>query len=116
MGDAAFVDAVERDIYYYLKPRKDEFVPAREISRRVGGRRRFRYNPGWAEPVLQRMVERGILEMNGEEQYRLKPVQRPDTAGKIWASPEIANLLKKRGKATDHLLTGDDDDEYYEKL
>ena len=110
------MDAVERDIYYYLKPRKHEFVPAREISRRVGGRRRYRNNPAWVQSVLQRMVERGILETNEEENYRLKPIPPPDTTGKIWASPQIANLLKNRGKPTDRLLTDEAEDDYYDKL
>ena len=39
------MDADERAIYYYLKIRRPGFVPARDISRHVGSKRKCRYNP-----------------------------------------------------------------------
>ncbi len=110
------MDADEREIYYYLKSQKRAFVPARDIGRRVGGRRRVRYNPDWAAPVLLRMVERGILERNESDYYRIKPMPKQDTEGKRWVSPEVAKLLKDSGKAFDNLVTAVDEDDYYEKL
>lgn len=110
------MDADEREIYYYLKSQGREFIPAREICRRVGGKRRVRYSPDWARPVLTRMVERGILESNEEDHYRIKPMPKQDTKGKRWASPEMAKLLKASGKAFDNVVTPQDEDEYYEKL
>ena len=110
------MNANEREIYYYLKSRRREFISVREISRRTGGRRRFRVSPDWATPVLLTMAERGIVESDAEGRYRLKPIPQKETQGKRWASPAIANLLKKSGKAFNNLITIDDEDEYYEKL
>jgi hypothetical protein len=110
------MDADERAIYYYLKSRRPKSVPDRDIGRHVGGKRRFRYNPEWAKPVLLRMLERGILETDTEGSYRLKPKPRQDTPGKRWASPEIAKILEASGKGFDNLITAEDEDEYYLNL
>jgi hypothetical protein len=110
------MDADERAIYYYLKARRPSFVPARDISRHIGSKRRFRYNPEWANLALLRMVERGILETNAEGSYHLKPIRRQETKGKRWASPKIAEILKASGKAYDNLITVEDEDEYYDRL
>ena len=110
------MDADEREIYYYLKSRRPTHVPAPEIGRHVGGKRGYRYNPHWADPVLLRMVERGILETDAEGSYHLKPIPRQDTEGKRWASPEIAEILKASGKGFDNLITAEDEDEYYDNL
>jgi hypothetical protein len=110
------MDATEREIYYYLKSRRAKFVPARDIGRHVGSKRKFHYNPDWAKSALLRMVDRGILETDAEGGYRLKPIPRQNTKGKRWASPEIAEILKASGKAFDNLITSEDEDEYYDKL
>ena len=110
------MDAAERDIYHYLKSRRPKSVPARDVSRHAGSKRKFHYNPDWAREPLTRMVDRGILETDAEGSYRLKPIPRPNTKGKVWASPQIAELLKASGKAYDHLITAEDEFEYYDKL
>jgi hypothetical protein len=110
------MDAAEREIYRYLKSRRATFVPARDIGRHVGSKRRFRYNPDWAKPVLLRMIERDILETDAEGSYRLKPIPRKNTEGKQWASPAIAEILKASGKAFDNVMTVEDKDDYYDKL
>ena len=111
------MDADEREIYYYLKGRRREFVPIRELSRRTGGKRRWRRSPEWARPVVERMTERGILEgADAAGGYRLKPKPKAEKAGKRWISPELAELLKASGKVFDNLVTEEDDDEYYEQL
>jgi len=109
------MDAVERDIYHYVKSRRPKAVPARDINRHVN-KRKFRYNPDWAKPALLRMVERGILEADAEGSYRLKPIPRQDAEGKRWASPAIAELLKASGKEFDNLITLENEDDYYDKL
>ncbi len=108
--------AQERDIYYYLKARRRDYIPTREISRRTGGKRRFRANPDWARPVLASMTERGILEQDEERGFRLKPIPQKDMAGKKWVSPMIAKILKDSGKGFDNVMTVEDEDEYYDKL
>ncbi len=110
------MNADERAIYYYLKSRRPQSVSSRELGRHVGGKRRSQYAPDWANPVLLRMIERGILETDAEGDYRLKPIPPKDTKGKRWASPEIARILKASGKAFNDLLTAEDEDEYYDKL
>jgi hypothetical protein len=110
------MDADEREIYYFLKFRTRQFAPAREISLRAGAKRRFRSEPEWAKPALLRLVERDVLEADGEGRYRLKPMPKQDTTGKIWASQEILNLLKNSGKASGNLITVPDQDEYYLNL
>lgn len=110
------MDADERDIYHYVKSLRPQPTPARDISRRVGGKRKFHYNAEWVQPVLLRMVERGILETNHEGAYHLKPVPRPDTAGKRWVTPEIGHLLQASGKGFHNVITPVDEDDYYDKL
>ena len=110
------MDADERAIYYYLKSRRPKSVPDRDISRHVGAKRRFRYNPEWAKPVLLRMIERGILETDAEGSHRLKPIPRRETKGKSWASPHIAEILKASGKAFRNVITLEDEDAYYTNL
>ena len=108
--------AQERDIYYYLKARRQEYIPLREISRRTGGKRRYKYNPDWARPVLASMTERGILESDPERGYRLKPIPKQSMDGKRWVAPEIAKILRASGKGFENVMTADDEDEYYDKL
>jgi hypothetical protein len=110
------MDADERAIYYYLKSRRPKAVPARDISRHVGSKRKFHYNPEWVSPILLRMAERGILEMDGTGGYRLKPIPPKDTRGKRWASPKFAEILKASGKQFDQILTAEAEDDYYEGL
>ena len=87
-----------------------------EICRRVGGKRRMRFSPDWARPLLLRMLERGIVECDQKEGYRIKPMPKSDVKGKRWVTPEIAKLLEKSGKAFDNVVTPEDEDKYYDNL
>ena len=110
------MDADERDIYYYLKSWKNEFISAREICRRAGGKHKFRQSEDWAKPALTRMVERGILESDNSGHYRLKPPPRKDKKLR-WASPHVARILKESGKDFSETVNLEDDaDSYYESL
>ncbi len=110
------MDADERAIYYYLKTLRPKSAPVRDISRAASGKRRFRYNPEWAAPGLVRMAERGIVEANGEGDYRLKPIPREYMRSKRWATPEIVEALRASGKSCGHLFTPEDEDTYYDSL
>jgi hypothetical protein len=110
------MDADEREVYYYVKSRRPQCVAERDIGRHVGGKRKFRYNPEWTKPVLLRMIERGILAVNADGSYRLKPMPQKETNGKRWASPHIAEILKASGKVFGNVITVDDEDEFYLKL
>ena len=47
-------------------------VSAREIARRVGGKKRLQDEPEWIRPVLRRMLIEELIESDGFGQYRLK--------------------------------------------
>lgn len=110
------MDADEREIFYYLKPRRNEFVPGSEICRRAGGKLKFRINPHWAIPVLLRMVDRGILETDAAGHYHLKPP--PDRRHmQRWVSPQIAALLRSRSKEMGTVIIEENGlEDYYNDL
>ena len=110
------MDSEEREIYFYLREQRDRFVPAVAICRQAGGKQKGRIMPDWAKPVLLRMVERGILEMDAANAYRLKPI--PETLGaKKWISPQIASILKRSGKSFNGVADNRDGEEaYYDNL
>ena len=110
------MDADERAIYYYLKSRRPNSAPVRDIARHVGGRRRFHYAPDWARPVLLRMTERGMVEADATGSYRLSPIPQWFTQGKRWVSSEMAEILKSSGKGFSNPLTPEDEEAYYESL
>lgn len=110
------MDADEREIYYFMKSWQNEFLSAREICRRAGGKHRFRESAEWAKPALARMVDRGILETDNGGHYRLKPRPRRDPK-KRWVSPQVAKILTQSGKNfSDTIILEDDLDSYYENL
>jgi hypothetical protein len=107
------MDIDEREIFLFLKSYGDTYVAAREICRRAGGRKRYDKDHDWAKPILQVMVERGILETNPEGQYRVKPVKQKK--GERNLAPEIAKILKEGGiKVEGEGEIGSDED--YERL
>jgi predicted transcriptional regulator of viral defense system len=107
------MDANERAVYYYLKARRPKAATSREISRHVGSRRRFRYDPEWIRAVLSRLEERGIVEPDADGAYRIKPMPKQETQGKRWTSTHIAEILKASGKVFSGVITVEDEDEYY---
>ena len=110
------MDADEREVYLFLKGQPEQFVPESSISRHAGGKYRFRLSADWAKPVLLRMLERGILELDLTGAYRLKPMPKTDVR-KHWVSPQIAAILKKSGDKFDHFIKHEDDaDAYYNSL
>jgi hypothetical protein len=108
------MDGDEREIYHFLKSWGSDFVGAKEIARRAGGKKKFYDDPEWAKPLLMRMQERGILENDALGRYRIKPVAKKRQSNR-WVSPEIAKILKESGVPVEE---GDDlgADEYYEQL
>lgn len=112
------MDADEREIYQYLKSYGNQFIAAREICRRAGGRRRYNDDPEWAKPVLLRMVERGILESDSTGHFRIKPIPKNKDKDKRWVSPDIAKTLKDSGVEVESAgeESGIGPDEYYDQL
>lgn len=108
------MDGDEREIFQFLKSRGEEFVNAREIARRAGGKKKFYDDADWAKPLLMRMAERGILESDIQGRYRVKPVSRKGK-DKRWVAPDIAKILQEGGvEGEGENELGSDD--YYEQL
>ena len=111
------MDADEREVYLYLKGQPDQSFPATSICRYAGGKHKFRESPDWARPVLLRMLERGIVEIDTSGAYRLKPLPKDQPVTKRWVSPQIAAILSKSGRNFDGIIKGNNDsDTYYNSL
>jgi len=113
------MDGDEREIFYFLKDRGDEFVNAREIARRAGGKKKYYEDPEWAKPILIRMTERAILEGDALGRYRVKPVAKKGR-NKRWVSPDIAKILQESGVEVEGVndpgANNLGPDDYYEQL
>lgn len=109
------MDATEREIFYYLKTWGKEYVSAKEICRRAGGKKMYHENPDWAKPILQSMAERSILESDALGRYRVKPMPKKSRGGH-WISPEIEKILKESGVAVESKSEEHGPDEHYEQL
>jgi hypothetical protein len=102
------MDADERQICLYLKGFPGQFVSFGEISRRAGGKRRYRHEPEWATPVLSRMVEKGMIESDSTGHYRLKTRPKNEKTTR-WVSPHIRRILEGSGKNFDGIFEVDKD-------
>jgi hypothetical protein len=109
----AMMDSDEREIYCYLKSWQSAFLSAREISRRAGGKNRFREDEGWAKPSLVKMAKKGIIETDAAGHYRLKPIDKPAGKRKIWVSPQVAIALKRSGKDFSAIINDIDEMDIY---
>jgi hypothetical protein len=112
------MDSDEREVFFFLRSQSDQSFSAGSICRHAGGKRRFRDAPDWARPVILRMVERGILEVDATGNYRLKPLPKARSAAKRWVSPHIAAILKESGRKFGDGLEPDDGEAeaYYNSL
>jgi len=109
------MDADEREVFQYLKTFGEDWVNAREICRRAGGKRRYYEDNDWAKPVLQRMKDRQIVESDVQGRFRIKPLPRKGRKGR-WVSPDIQKILEEGGVQTDAEQTETLSDEHYEQL
>jgi hypothetical protein len=89
----------KREILAFLKTWSGQFVSAKEICRRAGGKRRYRDNPRWALPILPPLVEEGLIEKDSTGHYRLKPEKREKSRRPRWIAPQLARILKASGKS-----------------
>ena len=81
------LNAETLEVLEYLKSTPGQFVPFIEISRRAGGRQRFKDNPQWPKACLSNLVEADLVEVNEHGRYRAKVDELPKPELK---SPEIA--------------------------
>ena len=94
------MDADEREVFHYLQTFGEEWVNAKEICRRAGGKKRFNEDNNWARPILHRMKERHILEGDELGRYRIRPEPKKKHQGR-WVSPDIAKILQESGVQVD---------------
>ena len=106
------MDADEREICLYLKGFPGQFVSYAEISRRAGGKRRFRQEPEWANTILTRLVEKGLVESDSTGHYRLK-VRPKQHKPRRWVSPQIRKILEGSGKTFDGVFEVDKDEDEF---
>ena len=115
LGQAKDMDAEEREVYDYLKTYGEDWVNAKEICRRAGGKRRFYEDNDWAKPVLLRMKERQIVESDIQGRWRVRPSPKKGREGR-WVSPDIQKILQEGGVQVDAEATKAATDEHYEQL
>ena len=90
------MDSDEREVYDYLKTWGEEWVNAKEVCRRAGGKRRYAEDNNWAKPILQRMKERNLLDGDAVGRYRIKPDPKHSRKPR-WISPEMQKILSESG-------------------
>jgi len=93
------MDADEREVFNYLQTFGEQWVSAKEVCRRAGGKRRFNEDNDWAKPVLHRMKERHVLEGDEMARYRIKPPK--EDPKEQWMSPDIEKILRESGVNVD---------------
>jgi hypothetical protein len=104
------MDSDEQNICTFLKTFPRQFVSAREICRRAGGKKRYRENPYWANQLLLRMTEKGIVEIDAAGHYRLRSAQADKSKEpKRWIAPQIEEMLRKSGKSFDGIIEINED-------
>ena len=111
------MDADQNAICQFLKTWPGQFVSRREICRRAGGKWRYREDENWAVPVLQRMVEDGIVESDDTGHFRLMKQASADSSNKqkLWLSPAMRTIFKESGRDFE-LLDLDKEPETEEQL
>src|SRR5438132_13022608 len=103
------MDADERQICIYLKGFPKQFISGKEISRRAGGKWRYRDEPDWATGPLSRLMDRGMVEGDSTGHYCLKAAKEKDKKKK-WVSPQIQKLLEKSGKNFSEVINVEEDE------
>ena len=98
----------EKGIIDYLKTWRNTFVSGREIAKKVGGKRRYEEDRGWAVPILTAMVQSGLLEKDHMGHFRLMPEDvKKKKKVRTYVSPQILKILKRSGKSFDGLEIDD---------
>ncbi len=61
----------ELEILSYLKSWNGKFVTMIEICRSASGRQKFKESPHWAKPLMSRLVDLKLAEVNERGHYRV---------------------------------------------
>ncbi len=105
------MDPDEKDICEFLKSWQGQFVAVKEICRRAGGKWRFKDDPNWAVPVLQRLLEMKLVESDTTGHFRLIPEEKKRDKKKWWLSPEHKKILEESGKFEEVFETKEEEEE-----
>jgi hypothetical protein len=103
------MDTEEREICAYLKSLPGQFISAREIARRAGGKSRHQKNPFWATKFLAHLVEKKVLERDPAGHYRLAVKDSRKDSRKKWVSPQMKKILASSGKDFTHIIPDDEE-------
>jgi hypothetical protein len=105
------MDYDEKSVRIFLKGYPGQFVSARVISRRLGGRRRYHDDPLWVMPILTKLLEKGLVETDPQGHYRLKKVEPTDRRKRQWMSPQVRRILNRSQHDFSRVITIDEDEE-----
>ena len=94
----------------YLKSWPTSYVSGKEIARKVGGKKRYEEDRGWAIPSLLQLVRIGLIEPDLYGGFRLRKVDKKKR-GSTHVSPQVLEILKKSGKKFEGIVIDEDGDE-----
>lgn len=92
------MDADETEVCEFLKLWPDQFVSAREVCRRAGGKWRYREDERWALPVLQRLLEKNLVEADAGGHYRLITQDSKQSKKSSWIWSRTQNRFLQSGE------------------
>jgi hypothetical protein len=91
------VSTDEKAIVDYLKSWPTSYVSGREIARKVGGKKRYEDDRGWAIPSLLQLVRLGLIEPDQYGGFRLRKVDKKKQRT-THVSPQVLEILQRSGK------------------
>lgn len=105
------MDYDERSVRIYLKSYPGQFVSARVISRRVGGRRRYYEDPLWVMPILNKLVDKGVVEADAQGHFTLKKQDSTDFRKRTHISPQVKRILERSSRDFGKVIAIDEDED-----
>jgi hypothetical protein len=101
----------ENEILLFLKSSPQDYFSAKEIGRRVGGKKKHRDAPLWAKPILIEMARRDLVETDEMGHYRVTR-ERPKPKIRKYISPQIRKILEQSGRQFGHDVVLDLTDDF----
>ena len=105
------MDYDERSVRIFLRSYPGQFVSARVISRRLGGKRRYHDDPLWVLPILNKLVEKGVVETDPQGHFRLMKTDTIDRSKRTWISPQVKRILERSSRDFSTVITIEEEEE-----
>jgi hypothetical protein len=105
------MNADEKAIIEYLRGWPYSFISGKEIARKVGGKKRFEQDRGWAVPILAQMVRAGQLEADHFGHFKLSSGEVKKKRNEKHVSPQLLRILKSSGKSFEGIVIDEDEPE-----